>query len=374
MADPAARRRVVCVIGTRPEAIKMAPVIAALRASTWATCRVVATAQHRGLLDQALDPFGIVPDVDLDLMTEGQGMPELTGRMVPALSAALSPMRPDAVLAQGDTATVFCAALAAFYARVPFGHVEAGLRTNDLAQPFPEEGFRQMVARIARWHFAPTSGAARNLAGEGVPQAHVHVTGNTGIDALLSILATTPRPARIPGETRILLTAHRRESFGAPLEAVFRAVRALADDRGDLRFAYPVHPNPHVSGPALALLGNHPRIALLPPLGYADFTRRMAASDILLTDSGGIQEEAPALGIPVLVLRERTERPEAVACGAARLVGTDPVRIREEVLRLLEDGDHYRAMATGGSPYGDGHAAGRIEAILAVDMAAIRAS
>lgn len=372
MADVDARRSIVCVIGTRPEAIKMAPVIAALRAGHWATCHVVATAQHRGLLDQALDPFGIVPDVDLDLMTEGQAMPELTGRMVPALSAAIAPLRPDAVLAQGDTASVFCAGLAAFYARVPFGHVEAGLRTGDLAQPYPEEGFRQMVARITRWHFAPTVGAARNLEGEGIAAANVHVTGNTGIDALLSILAGAPRPPRTPGQARILLTAHRRESFGAPLAGVFAAVRALADAREDLRFEYPVHPNPNVSGVARAILGGHPRIALLPPLGYGDFTRRMAASDILLTDSGGIQEEAPALGIPVLVLRERTERPEAVDCGSARLVGTDPARITEEVLRLLDDPAHYRAMASGGSPYGDGHAAARIEAILARDLGAAR--
>jgi UDP-N-acetylglucosamine 2-epimerase (non-hydrolysing) len=368
MAD---RITIACVVGTRPEAIKMAPVIQVLRASEWASCRVVATAQHRGLLDQALAPFGIVPDLDLDLMTEGQSLPDLCGRMVPALSSAVESLGAKAVLAQGDTATVLCAALSAYFSRLPFGHVEAGLRTHDLDEPFPEEGFRQMAARVARWHFAPTAGARDNLLHEGIDPGLIHVTGNTGIDALL---ATVARGGADPGAfgpgRRILLTAHRRESFGAPLESLFTAVRQLADKRADISVVYPVHPNPQVAGPAQRLLGGHPQIRLVAPMGYAEFTALMAACDLVLTDSGGIQEEAPALGKPVLVARERTERPEAVEAGVASLVGTDPVAVLREVNRLLDDPQHYARMSAGGSPYGDGKSAPRIVEILRRDLGA----
>ena len=356
---------VVCVVGTRPEAIKMAPVIRALRMSDWANCKVIATAQHRDLLDGPLAGFGIVPDVDLNLMTEGQTLVDLTARIVPALGNAMAGFAPAAVLAQGDTVTVFAAALAAFYARLPFGHVEAGLRTYDLTQPFPEEGLRQMVSRIARWHFTPTQNAAANLAREGIDPAAVHLTGNTGIDALLSSaqLASSRFPDK--DSTRlILLTAHRRENFGAPMERIFSAVRRLADLNADVRIVYPVHPNPVVREAANRLLGGHARIVLCEPLGYFEFVAAMRDSYFVLTDSGGVQEEAPALGKPVLVLREQTERPEAIAAGVAKLVGTTTERIFGESTRLLEDPEHYRSMARGVSPYGDGRAAGRIESIL----------
>lgn len=365
------RVQIACVVGTRPEAIKMAPVILALRQSDWASCHVLATAQHRGLLDQALDPFGIVPDIDLDLMTPGQSMPDLCGRMLPALSAAIDGVQAKVVLAQGDTASVFCAAQAAYFARIPFGHVEAGLRTHDLYEPFPEEGFRQMVARLARWHFAPTAGAAANLQREGVPSSSVFRTGNTGIDALLSVVGPIrAEPAPAPGEGRmILLTAHRRESFGAPMAEIFKATRRIADAYEDVRIVYPVHPNPKVSELAHQLLGGHPRIELIDPVGYLPFTRLMASSRFILTDSGGIQEEAPSLGKPVLVLREQTERPEAIECGVATLVGTNGDRIFEQAALLLDDSAHYARMSAGGSPYGDGKAAGRIVEVLRGDLA-----
>jgi len=356
-------KTIVCVLGTRPEAIKMAPVISQLRNASWARCVVIATAQHRGLLDQALDPFGITPDLDLDLMVDGQNLADLTGRMVPALSKSLETLGADAVLAQGDTASVFCASLAAFYDRIPFGHVEAGLRTNDLAEPFPEEGFRQMVARLTKWHFAPTTGAARNLELEGVPAANVFVTGNTGIDALLSVTRNRPK-ASGNGMRTILLTAHRRESFGAPMAGIFAAVRRIVDAYPDIEVIYPVHPNPNVATMASQLLGGHPRIALVEPMGYVDFTTLMARCFLVLTDSGGIQEEAPALGKPVLVLRDRTERPEAIEAGVAKLVGTNGDRVVAEASQLLDDPVLYAAMAVGGSPYGDGRAAPRIAEIL----------
>jgi UDP-N-acetylglucosamine 2-epimerase (non-hydrolysing) len=359
------RRIVACVVGTRPEAIKMAPVVACLKTSDWADCRVIATAQHRDLLDQALAPFGISADVDLDLMTEGQRLDALAGKMIPALGDAIRAMQPAAVLAQGDTATVFCASVAAYLCGVPLGHVEAGLRTRDLAEPFPEEGFRQMAARVARWHFAPTVGAAANLAAEAIAQSRIHVTGNTGIDALLATVGTGQAGLRVaPGPRRVLLTAHRRENFGEPMRGIFSAVRQLADAYPDIEVLYPVHPNPQVSRMAHALLDAHPGIKLLPPADYRQFTALMAGCHFVLTDSGGVQEEAPALGKPVLVLRDKTERPEAVDCGVARLVGTDPATILAECSRLLDDPSHYSAMASGASPYGDGKAAPRIVEIL----------
>jgi UDP-N-acetylglucosamine 2-epimerase (non-hydrolysing) len=356
MADPV---RIACVIGTRPEAIKMAPVILALRACGWASCQVIATAQHRGLLDQTLAQFDIVPDIDLDLMTEGQSMVDLSSRMLPALAGAVARSRAQAVLAQGDTATVFIAALVAYYADLPFGHVEAGLRTHDIREPFPEEGFRQMAARLARWHFAPTAGAAENLRLENV-RGDVHVTGNTGIDALLATAARLPPAAAEPGRKRVLLTAHRRESFGEPMRRIFLAARAVVDAFPEVDLLCPVHPNPNVKSLANELLGGHARIRCCEPLDYTSMVAAMSASEFILTDSGGIQEEAPALAKPVLVLRERTERPEAVAAGVAKIVGTDHAKIVAEASRLLTDRAHYAAMAAGASPYGDGHAAARI--------------
>jgi UDP-N-acetylglucosamine 2-epimerase (non-hydrolysing) len=360
-------KTVLCVVGTRPEAIKMAPVILALRRQPWARVRVLATAQHREMLDQVLDLFGIAPDVDLDLMHPDQSLPDLTARLVTALDAALGQENPDIVLAQGDTATVLATGLACFYRRVPFGHVEAGLRTGDLANPFPEEMNRTVASRLARVHFAPTGSARTNLLREGIPDAAIHVTGNTVIDALLDVARrdVPVGPGLDPGRRLILVTAHRRESFGKPLREALAALRTLADRNQDIQVLYPVHPNPNVAGPARELLGGHPRVVLCDPLAYAPFVSALKRSHFVITDSGGVQEEAPALGKPVLVLRDETERPEAVADGVVKLVGTSAERILAEAQRLLDDPQAYAAMARGVSPYGDGRAAERIVAVLA---------
>lgn len=351
---------ILCVIGTRPEAIKLAPVVRALEATTWARCRVVATAQHRDLLDQMLGRLQVPVHYDLDLMQPGQSPSDLLARMLPALSRVCTSESPVAVLAQGDTTTVLGAALTAFHHRIAFGHVEAGLRTHDLAQPFPEEGYRQMVSRISRWHFAPTVGAAAALQAEGIDPERIHVTGNTCIDTLVQTLQDLPPPAAQAQRT-ILLTAHRRENFGAPLRSIFAGALRIVERFPDVRLVCPVHPNPEVHGTAQSLLGGHPRIDLLPPQDYFDFVKLMRQATLILTDSGGVQEEAPALGIPVLVLRDATERPEALAAGLSRLVGTDPLAIEAAATELLSDAAAYRAMAGSGiSPYGDGQAAHRI--------------
>lgn len=361
------QRTVLCVIGTRPEAIKMAPVIGALQAHGLFKCIVVATAQHRQLLDQMLARFGIQVHHDLNLMTEGQSLSALVARMLPELDVRLANERVDAVLAQGDTTTVFVAALAAFHRGIPFGHVEAGLRTNDLGHPFPEEGYRQMVSRIASWHFAPTSGAAASLLSEGIPEDRIHVTGNTCIDTLVQTIAKLP-PVEPSDGRLILLTAHRRENFGERLQNVFSAVRKLADRYADVRFLYPVHPNPNVQVQARALLGNHPRIDLVMPLDYFEFVDLMRRATLILTDSGGVQEEAPALGKPVLVLRDATERPEAVACGSSRLVGTDEASIIDAVSSLLDRPGLLAAMSQVRHPYGDGDASREIVRVLSEAM------
>jgi UDP-N-acetylglucosamine 2-epimerase (non-hydrolysing) len=360
------RKTVVCVVGTRPEAIKMAPVIRALAATDWARPYVLLTAQHRELLDQVMRLFGIGADDDLNIMRPDQQLPALTAQLITAIDAALARARPDAVLAQGDTTTVLCTALASFYRRLPFGHVEAGLRTGDLQYPFPEEANRVLTSRLARWHLAPTETARRNLLREGIDETTVHVTGNTVIDALLDV---APRARGIDlsfaqGRRLLLLTAHRRENFGAPLAQVFRAVRELVDRFPDIAVLYPVHPNPNVKGPAEEMLGGQPRIRLTAPLDYEPFVAAMKAAHLILTDSGGVQEEAPALGKPVLVLRDETERPEAVDAGVVELVGPHRARIVERASRLLNDAAAWRAMARGVSPYGDGLAGGRIARIL----------
>jgi UDP-N-acetylglucosamine 2-epimerase (non-hydrolysing) len=359
-------KTVLCVVGTRPEAVKMAPIILALRGEPWARVRVLATAQHRLMLDQVLGLFEIAPDVDLDLMHPDQALADLTARMVTALDAGLRQEDPDVVLAQGDTTTVLATGLACFYRRLPFGHVEAGLRTGNLANPFPEEMNRTVASRLARFHFAPTAGARANLLREGIPDADIHVTGNTVIDALLQVAKRDVRigPELDATKRLILVTAHRRESFGRPLREAFLALRTLADRNDDVLVLYPVHPNPNVSGPAREVLGGHPRIVLCEPLEYAPFVSAMKRSFLVVTDSGGVQEEAPALGKPVLVLRDETERPEAVAEGVVKLVGTARERILAEAQLLLDDPRAYAAMARGVSPYGDGHAAGRIAAVL----------
>lgn len=344
----------------------MAPVILALRREPWARVRVLATAQHRRMLDQVLGLFRIVPDVDLDLMRPDQTLSDLTARMLGALDASLRDEAPDVVLAQGDTTTVLATAMAAFYRRIPFGHVEAGLRTGDLANPFPEEMNRTVASRLARFHFAPTTAARANLLREGIPDGDIHVTGNTVIDALLQVAERDAAigPRLDSSKRLVLVTVHRRESFGAPIREAFRALRALADANDDVEILYPVHMNPNVAGPARELLAGHPRIVLCDPLEYAPFVSAMKRAYLILTDSGGVQEEAPALAKPVLVLREETERPEAVAEGVVKLVGTSSERILSEAQRLLDDPAAYAAMARGVSPYGDGRASERIVGVL----------
>lgn len=365
-----ARKRILAVVGTRPEAIKMAPVIRALRSEPWAEVRVLATAQHRQMLDQVLDAFAIVPDVDLDIMAPNQTLPELTSRLLSRLDEVFARERPDAVLIQGDTTTVMTAAMAAFYRHIAVGHVEAGLRTGDLQNPFPEEMNRIVAGRLSRWHFAPTAGARDNLLREGFDPASVHVTGNTVIDALLEVVQReVPLPVEVPeGRRMLLVTAHRRENFGAPFREVCEAVRDIADRHADVHVVYPVHPNPNVSGPAHEILSGHARIVLCPPLDYLPFVAAMKRAHLILTDSGGVQEEAPALGKPVLVMRQETERPEAVEAGVVKLVGPVREAIVAEASRLLDDPEAYARMARGVSPYGDGRAAGRIVDILGRDL------
>jgi UDP-N-acetylglucosamine 2-epimerase (non-hydrolysing) len=353
--------RILVVVGTRPEAVKMAPVVHALRAAPALSSRVLATAQHRELLDQIHAFFGIAPERDLDLMRPGQSLAELTSRMLAALDPVLADEAPDLVLAQGDTTTVLCTALASRYRRIPFGHVEAGLRTGDLDNPFPEEMNRVLVGRLAALHFAPTAAAAANLRREGVPDAAVATTGNTVIDALLWAAPRVDAAmfAPPPGKRLVLVTAHRRENFGAPLERIAMALRQLAD-RPDVHVLFPVHPNPNVRDVVHAVLGRHPAIRLCDPLDYPAMVAAMRACTLILTDSGGVQEEAPSLGKPVLVLRTTTERPEGIAAGAAKLVGTDRDAIVAAASALLDDEHAYRAMATVQNPYGDGRAAARI--------------
>jgi UDP-N-acetylglucosamine 2-epimerase (non-hydrolysing) len=362
------RRRIACVIGTRPEAIKMAPVIATLRREPWCDCLVILSAQHRELADQVLELFGIRPDADFAVMRANQTLAGLTSRLIERFDDALARLQPDALLAQGDTTTSMVAALCSFYQRVPFGHVEAGLRTHKLYGPFPEEMNRLVAARIARWHFAPTEQARLNLIREGIAPDTVAVTGNTVIDALLDVASRCSETPVPPGLRLVLVTAHRRENFGAPFENVCRAIRHLADTRPDVQFLYPVHPNPNVKELAFRVLGSHPRVHLVQPLDYCAFVAAMKQAHFILTDSGGVQEEAPALGKPVLVLRDETERPEAVAAGVVRLVGTDFERIVGESIRLLDDSAYYASMAHGVSPYGDGRAAQRIVATLKKDL------
>jgi UDP-N-acetylglucosamine 2-epimerase len=370
------RKRVMVVFGTRPEAIKMAPVVAALRAEPGIEVLVTVTAQHRQMLDQVVGLFGIAVDDDLDLMAPRQSLPDLFGRILAGMTAVLERRRPDLVLVHGDTSTTLGAALAAFYARIPVAHVEAGLRTGNLQAPWPEEANRRLTAPLCNLHFAPTAGARRNLLGEGIDPATVHVTGNTVIDALLSVVGRLERepalraavdaalPATDPARRLVLVTGHRRENFGAGFEDICLALRDLAS-REDVQVVYPVHLNPQVQEPVARLLGDCPSVMLVEPLDYLPFVELMRRAHLILTDSGGVQEEAPSLGKPVLVMRETTERPEAVEAGTVRLVGTDRARIVAEAARLLDDADAYRAMAMAHNPYGDGQAAARIAAIVA---------
>ncbi|MDP7114607.1 MAG: UDP-N-acetylglucosamine 2-epimerase (non-hydrolyzing) [Myxococcota bacterium] len=369
--------RIAIVLGTRPEAIKMAPVHLALRDHPTLDVKLIVTAQHRQLLDHTLDGFGITPDVDLDLMQPDQSLAELTGRVVVGVQRALEQLRPGAVLVHGDTTTCMAAALAGFYAGVDVGHVEAGLRTGNLRSPFPEEANRRLTDPLCRWCFAPTSQAADSLRAEGTPQERILVTGNTVIDALLlmrdKVRGAPPELSDVPagmleGHRLILVTGHRRESFGRPFESFCKALRDVVERNPDALVVYPVHLNPNVQRPVRALLGGHDRIRLIDPQPYLPFVYLMDRSYLIVTDSGGIQEEAPSLGKPVLVSRTVTERPEAVAAGLAKLVGTDRRAIVREIEILLNDRHAYERMSLGASPYGDGRAAGRIVERLDRDL------
>ncbi|WP_207787518.1 non-hydrolyzing UDP-N-acetylglucosamine 2-epimerase [Candidatus Thiosymbion oneisti] len=359
-------KEILCVVGTRPEAIKMAPVILALKKEPWAEVHVLATAQHRHMLDQVLNLFSIRPDIDLDIMRPNQALTTLAARILLDLDDVLLAEKPDAVLAQGDTTTVMTVALACFYHRIPFGHIEAGLRTWDLQNPFPEEANRVIAGRLAYWHFAPTERSRDNLLREGIADREIVVTGNTVIDALMITAAMDPELGiDLDLDKRlVLVTAHRRENFGEPFNNICRALRTLAECNPDVQFLYPVHPNPNVKDVAYDRLVGCTNIHLCEPLDYAPFVAAMKHAYFIISDSGGVQEEAPALGKPVLVLRKETERPEAVEQGVVKLVGLDEEHIVPEVQRLLDDESAYKEMARGISPYGDGYAAARIVDVL----------
>jgi UDP-N-acetylglucosamine 2-epimerase (non-hydrolysing) len=390
--------KIAAIFGTRPEAIKLAPVILALKKEAGFDCRVCVTAQHREMLDQALQVFGIQPDSDLDLMRTNQSLGQITSRAITAIDSYLGDDRPDLVLVQGDTTTAFCAALAAFYHHVPVGHVEAGLRTWNLEAPWPEEANRVMLSRLARLHFAPTTTARANLLKEGLSASNIHVTGNPVIDALLFALekvkAGPPAIPGLPGFLQpaaaclkpsplasaeppvVLITGHRRENFGDGFRSICQAIKDLARSFPDTHFVYPVHLNPNVREPVNRILGRkiragspsagrglgfpHPNVHLIEPLSYLPFVALMNRATLILTDSGGVQEEAPSLGKPVLVMRETTERPEAVAAGTVMLVGSDRARIVNQTAKLLRCPSARQAMSRATNPYGDGKAARRI--------------
>ena len=369
-------KRVAVVFGTRPEAIKLAPVILALQARGGLDVSVCVTGQHRQMVDQILPVFGIHPDIDLNLMTENQTLSGLTSRLVEALDRFYSDKKPDFVLVQGDTTTVFAASLVAFYHHIPVGHVEAGLRTGNLNAPWPEEANRVLTTRLAALHFAPTVGARDNLVREGVDSARVSVTGNTVIDALLFAEAkVSSGPPAIEGISgtewfeggcrMVLITGHRRENFGEGFRYICNAIVRLAENHPEIHFVYPVHLNPNVRRPVFDIVGrDRSNVHLVPPQAYLPFVALMKRAYVILTDSGGVQEEAPSLGKPVLVMRETTERPEAVAAGTCRLVGTDENAIVGGIERLLSDSEEYERMSRASNPYGDGRAAERIAAAV----------
>ncbi|GAA5091017.1 non-hydrolyzing UDP-N-acetylglucosamine 2-epimerase [Nocardia iowensis] len=360
--------RAMLVLGTRPEAIKLAPVVRAMTASSLFEPVVVTTGQHREMLHQMLDLFQVCERIELDVMRERQQLSTLTARLIDELGEVIREGRPDLVVVQGDTTTALAGALAAFYERVPVAHVEAGLRTGVPDNPFPEELNRRLVARVARWHFAPTAGAAAHLMAEGVSESAVFVTGNTVIDNLLWVLDQRVGHSHFTTDLRrVLLTLHRRENQGDAMRCMGTAVRRLAD-RGDVEILLPLHKSPAVREALLPELTGHRNIRVVEPLDYLDFSATLAACDLVLTDSGGIQEEAPTLGKPALILRTTTERPEAVAVGAAELVGTAPDAIVAAAADLLDDPAAYARMANAGNPFGDGHAAHRIIAQLAADF------
>jgi len=363
--------KILVIFGTRPEAIKLCPVVLELRSRPQFQVEVCVTAQHRALLDQVLAAFAVEPEHDLDLMRPDQTLSESASRILAALDPLLAARQPDLVLVQGDTTTTLCGALAAFHRRIPVGHVEAGLRTWDNWQPFPEEMNRVLTTRLARLHFAATEWAARNLLAEGVLQRHIAITGNPGIDAVLYVRDRLERgllrgpgwPQLDPAKKLIAVTAHRRESFGEGFQRICSALARLAQ-RADVEIVYPVHPNPNVQEPVRQQLGGLGNVFLLEPLDYVPFVDLMRRAWLLITDSGGVQEEGPSLGKPILVMREKTERPEAVEAGTVRLVGTDPERIVGEASRLLDDREEYERLARVHNPYGDGQASRRIADVI----------
>ncbi len=375
MSNTGVAPRILVIFGTRPEAIKMFPVVAALRESGRFDVRVAVTAQHREMLDQVLNLAGIKPDIDLDLMQSGQTLDELAARIVTRFGEVLDTQKPDRVLVHGDTLTTMMATLACYFRRIPVGHVEAGLRSGDIYAPWPEEVNRKVTGAVADLHFAPTQSAAAALGAENVPHSAIHVTGNTVIDALLNTRAkiaanpnlsptVTDLKKRFAERRIICVTAHRRENFGEGMRQIATALTELAR-RPDLAIIYPVHPNPNVAEIMRPALSQNDNIALIEPLDYLNFVAMMEASEIVLTDSGGIQEEAPSLGKPVLVMRDTTERPEGVEAGTSRLVGANAQSITRNVAQLLDNQSAYDAMAHAHNPYGDGDASRRIAKIIA---------
>jgi UDP-N-acetylglucosamine 2-epimerase (non-hydrolysing) len=364
--------KVLTVFGTRPEAIKMAPLVHALAKDPFFEAKVCVTAQHREMLDQVLKLFSIVPDYDLNIMQPGQGLTEITCRILEGLKPILAEFKPDVVLVHGDTTTTLATSLAAFYQRIPVGHVEAGLRTGDLYSPWPEEANRTLTGHLAMYHFSPTETSRQNLLRENVADSRIFITGNTVIDALLwvrdQVMSSDTLRSELaanypfidPDKKMILVTGHRRESFGRGFEEICQALADIATTHQDIQIVYPVHLNPNVREPVNRILGHVKNVILIDPQEYLPFVWLMNHAWLILTDSGGIQEEAPSLGKPVLVMRDTTERPEAVTAGTVRLVGTDKQRIVEEVTRLLKDENEYQAMSRAHNPYGDGQACSRI--------------
>lgn len=360
-------KKIMCVFGTRPEAIKMAPVVKAIEQNENLQSLVAVTAQHREMLDQVLQLFHIEPDYDLNLMKQGQTLTDITSGVLRGLEEIFKKERPDLVLVHGDTTTTFAAALAAFYQQIPVGHVEAGLRSGNMYSPYPEEANRKLTGVMTTLHFSPTPEARQNLLRENIGDAAIFVTGNTVIDALLATAKQTyqfedaalQQLLDSPGK-KVLITAHRRENQGTPMVHIFQAVRRLHETLPDIQFIFPIHKNPKVRELAAQILGDLERVHIIEPLDYEPFANVMARVDLILTDSGGVQEEAPALGKPVLVLRDTTERPEAVKAGTVALVGTDENLIYNTALQLLTDDDTYHKMANAVNPYGDGKASGRI--------------
>lgn len=363
-------KKVMLVFGTRPEAIKMCPLVRELKTRPGLTTLVCVTGQHRQMLDQVLQAFGVVPDYDLAIMKDRQTLFDVTAAILERIRPVLEQARPDVVLVHGDTSTTFATALACYYLQIPVGHVEAGLRTYNIYSPYPEEFNRQAVGLVARYHFAPTELSRQNLLKEGKDPAQIYVTGNTAIDALKTTVRsdyTHPELDWAAGSRLILLTAHRRENLGEPMRHMFRAIRRIVDEHSDLKVIYPIHMNPVVRQTAAEIFGGDAHFHLIEPLDVLDFHNFLARSYLILTDSGGIQEEAPSLGKPVLVMRDTTERPEGIAAGTLKLVGTQEETIYREFKRLLEDPAAYEAMAHAANPYGDGRACARIADILCAE-------